>query len=82
MLLDNLLAAHLQIPPVPGLDDLLLQPVYKDYLLACRVGHKSSRTMEVYAKVLAEFVCFLKGQRGKVPPVTETTKTDVRLFSK
>jgi len=33
MLLDNLLAAHLQIPPVPGLDDLLLQTEYKDYLL-------------------------------------------------
>jgi site-specific recombinase XerD len=80
MLLDNLLAAHLQIPPVPGLDDLLSQPVYKDYLLSCRVGDKSPRTMEVYAKVLAEFVCFLRSQRKSFPAVTETTKTDVRLF--
>jgi site-specific recombinase XerD len=79
MLLDDMLTAHIHARSVPGLDDLLSERHYREYLLACLVEEKSDRTLEVYAKVLGRFVIFLKAQ-GQSFAVDQVTPTDVRLF--
>jgi len=76
LVLDNLpndkFYAHLNIP----LDHLLAyRPFYKEalhYLIACQVESKSPRTIEVYSRVISDFL--------KFNSPTKPTADDIRLF--
>ena len=66
MLLHQLLSAQLQIRGVRGLDQLLSDENYRNYLLACKSKRKAAGTLNAYSRVLSELGMFLKQYHGEI----------------